>query len=294
MLVSLTPTLDKSVEKHTKQLLRTNVLLQEYFAEREFGPGLNAIYFGVKCIPLEYSKFFPVKKATLQISNSEQFVEVSFDGDYARAMNADTIAYALWIRNRIIEEAARICSLRIPQFDCDEFIAALRIALEPDPQDETTAGDVDHSVDRSKRQLADRVIRPSVGNPPPHPRSGDHPLQIDDSIIARLADLRKARKFDSDPTGTYPGAPSEEIRESVQATIDSLIDRLIAGVASNPSKSYVLGEFALSLNDSAGLDTEERERICDYMEEIMNIFEIESSDGLLNTWLYGFDPTRLG
>jgi hypothetical protein len=37
-------------------------------------------------------------------------------------------------------------------------------------------------------------------------------------------------------------------------------------------------------------DTEDRERLCGYLEEIMEIFGIESSDGLLNRWLYGFDP----
>jgi hypothetical protein len=38
-----------------------------------------------------------------------------------------------------------------------------------------------------------------------------------------------------------------------------------------------------------GEDSEERDRILSYLEEIMEILGIESSHGLLNEWRYGFD-----
>ena len=38
---------------------------------------------------------------------------------------------------------------------------------------------------------------------------------------------------------------------------------------------------------------EECDRLLHYMEEIMDITSITSSDGLLNEWRYGFDPTKL-
>ena len=37
------------------------------------------------------------------------------------------------------------------------------------------------------------------------------------------------------------------------------------------------------------LDTENRERICTYFEELMDIVGLESSGGLLNEFMYGFD-----
>jgi hypothetical protein len=40
------------------------------------------------------------------------------------------------------------------------------------------------------------------------------------------------------------------------------------------------------------LDTENRERICGYFEELMDIVGLESSDGQLNNFMYGFDPTK--
>ena len=41
------------------------------------------------------------------------------------------------------------------------------------------------------------------------------------------------------------------------------------------------------------VDTEDRERICLYYEELMNMVGLESSAGLLNKFLYGFDPNSL-
>ena len=55
-------------------------------------------------------------------------------------------------------------------------------------------------------------------------------------------------------------------------------------------KSYVLGEFQSALNAFVSEDTEERERVCCYLERIMDCVRINNSDGLLNNWMYGFDP----
>lgn len=38
------------------------------------------------------------------------------------------------------------------------------------------------------------------------------------------------------------------------------------------------------------IDTEDKEIICRYFEKLMDVVELESSGGLLNKWLYGFDP----
>lgn len=37
------------------------------------------------------------------------------------------------------------------------------------------------------------------------------------------------------------------------------------------------------------LDTEDREKVCMYFEELMDIIELESSNGQLNQFMYGFD-----
>lgn len=40
------------------------------------------------------------------------------------------------------------------------------------------------------------------------------------------------------------------------------------------------------------LDTEDRERVCHYFEELMDIVGLESSGGHLNMFMYEFDPSK--
>lgn len=40
------------------------------------------------------------------------------------------------------------------------------------------------------------------------------------------------------------------------------------------------------------LDTEDRERVCTYIVELMDIVALKSSNGQLNKFMYGFDPTE--
>ena len=113
-------------------------------------------------------------------------------------------------------------------------------------------------------------------------------IAITPSLIASLKSLRKLPKFLA--AEMYPGAPSEEIRVEAEAHINVLIDNLIAGLPQNPNKQFVMSEFMRAMENFKQPDTEERERFCGYLEEIMDITGIESSDGLLNKWLYSFSP----
>jgi len=59
------------------------------------------------------------------------------------------------------------------------------------------------------------------------------------------------------------------------------------GLASNPSKKFVLGEFRKTMAEFEPIATEDREQLLRYLEDIMDIVGIASSDGLLNKWMYG-------
>ncbi|WP_242009217.1 DUF4844 domain-containing protein [Robertkochia solimangrovi] len=41
------------------------------------------------------------------------------------------------------------------------------------------------------------------------------------------------------------------------------------------------------------LDTEDRERVCTYFKELMDIVGLESSNGQLNKFMYGFDLNEM-
>jgi hypothetical protein len=116
----------------------------------------------------------------------------------------------------------------------------------------------------------------------------DQTLNLTSAVLDQLALLRSAPKFQED--GLYPGAATEEIRKSAELAINKMLDRLRSGLPGSPQKSYVLSEFLAMLKAFEGDDTEEREKACTYCERVMDLLGIESSDGVLNTWLYGFNP----
>jgi len=115
----------------------------------------------------------------------------------------------------------------------------------------------------------------------------DDKMQINDKLKA----LRLEKKFEEDSYSFYPGATSEQERLELQESINLLIDRLI-DFPTIPIKTNVIEEFAKTIESLNDCDSEDKERTCFYMEKIMDIFGIESSDGFLNTWLYGFDPNN--
>jgi Domain of unknown function (DUF4844) len=118
-------------------------------------------------------------------------------------------------------------------------------------------------------------------------------LAVNSETTAKLQALRDESKFHKDMTLVYPGAIDEAKRGSLQARLDDLLERLIAGLPSSPTKDYVLREFQLTLPLFEPEDSEDRDRFLTYLEQVMAIVGIESSDGLLNNWRYGFDPNDL-
>ena len=69
--------------------------------------------------------------------------------------------------------------------------------------------------------------------------------------------------------------------------MNRLVDGLLAGLASNPNKKWVMAQFQKSLVRLEGADTEAREPFGMELESIMDILGIESSDGLLSHYLGG-------
>lgn len=118
----------------------------------------------------------------------------------------------------------------------------------------------------------------------PHP---DQKLEITHTTYAKLAALRDRPKYVDLPGTLYNGLRPEGARLLAERQINALIERLQEGLASNPSKKFVLGEFSRTLAEFEPTDTEDREQLLRYLEEVMDILGIASSDALLNGWMYG-------
>ena len=117
---------------------------------------------------------------------------------------------------------------------------------------------------------------------------GDHSLHVTPQVLTELRLLQQEKKFQEDLPNHYPGAPNEAIRSNAQASIDSLIQKLIAELPSHPLRSFVLGAAKSTLASFANQDTEEQEQMLRYCERILVILEINNSGELFNVWRYGF------
>jgi hypothetical protein len=115
-------------------------------------------------------------------------------------------------------------------------------------------------------------------------------LTIAPGALQNLRSLQTEKKFVEEHL--YPGAPDEKTRLRCESWINDLLERLLLNIEQNPRKDFVMSEFIEALVNFGDEDTEEREQACGYLEQIMTIVGIESSDGKLNQWLYGFDPNQ--
>jgi hypothetical protein len=121
--------------------------------------------------------------------------------------------------------------------------------------------------------------------------SGDEAIDISERVIAKLAEFRNEPKYLDMPD--YTGTPFEGARLRAEAQLNDLLQRLKDGLPSNPTKGFALEEFKRTMKQFEAPDTEDREQFLSYLEQIMDILAIESSDGLLNRWMYGSVLSRL-
>jgi hypothetical protein len=105
-------------------------------------------------------------------------------------------------------------------------------------------------------------------------------LHIDANTVAALEALRKEPKFLK-----LPGAPAAEERRRLEPLINSLIDRLIAGIQANPSDTWVFEQMTPTVEAFYLEDTEARDPCVDYLARIFKILGIKSDRGAFSRFL---------
>jgi hypothetical protein len=121
-------------------------------------------------------------------------------------------------------------------------------------------------------------------------------MKLKEGAIEDLQRLRSASKFEADESRFYPGLENESIKERITDLVDRGIDEFIAVAQNNGSEKDFQHAISKGLSYfemlTYSLDTEDRERICGYFEEMMDAIGMESSGGILNKWMYGFDTEQ--
>ncbi|MEJ1240319.1 DUF4844 domain-containing protein [Chryseolinea sp. T2] len=115
--------------------------------------------------------------------------------------------------------------------------------------------------------------------------------------MGKFDEFRRKEKFLKEENIFYPGIADPKLIPILTEKINLSADEfeLIANKGAPTYKEYQdaikkgLDRFRVLYLE---LDTEDRERVCGYYEELMDIVGLESSGGHLNNFMYGFDPTK--
>jgi hypothetical protein len=106
-------------------------------------------------------------------------------------------------------------------------------------------------------------------------------------MVSKLKTLKAQPKFVDEPGTIYNGMRPEQDRLAAESVVDHLIETFILENSKLNDRRWVRRQFTQSLKRFNGHDTEDRERMCRYVEQIANIIEMPTPRRILTFWLYG-------
>ena len=126
--------------------------------------------------------------------------------------------------------------------------------------------------------------------------SADKPMRVPDDAVQRLENFKVKPKFERDTISMYLGLAVPNLKPALTGLLNQVADDFIQIVKSAPAERTFQQAIATGLArfspHERALDTEDRERVCMYLQDVMDIVGLESSGGQLNKWMYGFDPSK--
>ncbi|MCA0133950.1 DUF4844 domain-containing protein [Winogradskyella alexanderae] len=121
-------------------------------------------------------------------------------------------------------------------------------------------------------------------------------MKTPENANEKFAEFIAKKKFVAE--NHYPGIADEKMRPVFTEKINQIAsDFKTVSESKNPTDKKYQEKIGIGLSNFSDvyleLDTEDRERVCTYIEELMDIVELQSSNGLLNKFMYGFNPNEL-
>ena|SRR5688572_24946856 len=113
----------------------------------------------------------------------------------------------------------------------------------------------------------------------------------DSSAIQALRQLAGKDNFAGEPGTLYTGVHDPVARAELNTKFDHAVELLIAAASQGAQTSDYLAIIDKQINafDRDSLDTEDAEQVASNFEQAMDCLGVESSAGILNKWMYGFD-----
>nr|WP_299212681.1 DUF4844 domain-containing protein [uncultured Aquimarina sp.] len=121
-------------------------------------------------------------------------------------------------------------------------------------------------------------------------------MKTPENAKEKFAEFITKKKFVEE--NYYPGIADEKMRPVFTEKINQVAsDFQNVAESDTPTDKKYQEKIRIGLSRFSDvymeLDTEDRERVCTYFEELMDIIGLESSNGQLNKFMYGFDPNEV-
>ena len=118
-------------------------------------------------------------------------------------------------------------------------------------------------------------------------------IKVDKTAFDKIEAFKKKEKFQVDMKILYPGIGNEKLKPILTEKINLAANDFQKIIKSgNTDEEEFQKAIKVGFNRFSDiyleLDTENRERICGYFEELMDIVHLKNSDGKLNDFMYNF------
>lgn len=124
-------------------------------------------------------------------------------------------------------------------------------------------------------------------------------MKTPENANEQFAEFIAKKKFVEQPyPNYYPGIADEKMRPILTEKINQIAsDFKNVAESENQTDLDYQEQIGIGLSrfreNYLELDTEDREMVCVYIEQLMDIVGLESSNGQLNKFMYGFDPMEM-
>jgi hypothetical protein len=120
-------------------------------------------------------------------------------------------------------------------------------------------------------------------------------MDSNNKAVNSLTKFISKPKFDAVPGTIYTGVSDPELKMSLTLLINKAAEDFKNTATYDPSEEKFQNNIATGLARFnklyLELDTEDREQVCRYFEEMMDCVGLESSNGQLNDWMYNYEPS---
>jgi len=121
-------------------------------------------------------------------------------------------------------------------------------------------------------------------------------MKTPENANEKFAEFNAKKKFVEE--NFYSGIADEKMRPVLSEKINEIAtDFKTVANSDKPSDKKYQEKIGIGISKFADvyleLDTEDREKVCTYIEELMDIVGLESSNGQLNKFLYVFNPNEM-